>query len=133
MKLSFPTQLTTVNAHISVLRIGDAVAYYKDDELIFIHDSRDKVAFRFIACQLLITNSAKQTEMRRVFKISRSSLSGWVNGYKKGGAKSLCRITKSGLTTGIVHKKHSRRPKRTIENIIGETSSKRNVFSKIYL
>jgi hypothetical protein len=133
MKLSFPTKLTKVNAQFSVLRAADAVTYHKNGELIFIHDLGDKVAFRFIVCQLCITGAVTQAEIIRVFKISRSSLSGWINGYKKRGAKALYRITKSTLRAGVGQKRRSRKLTRSIDNVIGQAGSKRNSVSKIYL
>ncbi len=66
---SFPTELTKVNAHISVLKNENTVNYYNDNNPIYIHKASDKVAFRFIACQLYLAGLAKQTEIKSVFKM----------------------------------------------------------------
>ena len=134
MSLSFPTELTKVNSHISVVRIEDTVYYYKDNDHIYIHGAIDKVAFRFIACQLFITHLAKQTEIVKVFEISENSLIGWINSYKKAGAKSFYTITKKEIRARAVRKKRkqARKPKPKIGNIMGQMSSTKKIMRKIY-
>ena len=134
MSLFFPTELTKVNAHISVMRIEDTVYYYKDNDLTFIHEANDKVAFRFLACQLCITHLAKQTEIGKVFKISKKSLIRWINGYKKMGASFFYTIGKKDVRAREMRKKRTlaRIQKPKMENIIGVRSSAKEVKRKIY-
>ena len=89
MTLLFPTKLTKVNDCISVLKMDDVVAYFKNGKIFFIHKEDDKIAFRFIVCQLFILRFAKQTEIRKVFGISKNSIIGWVKEYNNEGAKSF--------------------------------------------
>lgn len=134
MKLSFPTELTKVNDQISVLKIEVTVYYYKDSDLIYTHKANDKIAFRFIVCQLFISRLANQTEMRKVFKTSKNSLIGWIKNYKKEGAQSFYRTRKKGLNETKMHRKRRQNQKSKIENIVGKTkATKRSAKRRIYL
>jgi len=133
MSLSFPTKLCKVNNRISVLRIKDMVYYYKDSDLIYAHKENDKIAFRFIVCQLFISHLAKQTEIKKLFKISRSSIALWIKNYKEEGAKSLYKVSNKGLKTVQINRKRRKKLNKT-ENIIAETNfTRKNETRKIHL
>jgi hypothetical protein len=95
MKLLFPTKLSKVNDCISVFRVNNEVNYFKNGEIFFIHKENDKISFRFIVCQLFKLRFAKQTEISRVFGISRNSIIGWVKEYNKNGANSFYKIRRN--------------------------------------
>ena len=94
-KLFFPTKWTKVSDCITILRDMDEVNYFKNGEFFYIHNVNDKIAFRFITCQLVKLRLAKQTEISKVFGISRNSIIGWLKEYNKNGAKSFYKVKRS--------------------------------------
>ena len=134
MELSFPARLTTINDKMSVWRKEDSVYYYMQKNLIFVHKSNDKIAFQFIICQLFLTRLAKQTEIIRTFKVSKSTIIRWIKKYRKEGTRGFLKITKRVKSDSLPKKRTKRRKRKEISNILGEESSiKKNGIKKLYL
>lgn len=110
MTLFFPTKWSKVSDCISVLRANGEVNYFIDGEIFFIHKENDTISFRFITCQLFKLRFAKQTEISRVFGISRNSIIGWLKEYNKNGASSFYKIRRKEKRN-ILSKKELKRIK----------------------
>lgn len=134
MGLSFPVELTTINDRVSVLRRDNFVYYYMQKNLIYIHKTSDKIAFQFIACQLVLSCLAKQTEIIRVFNVSKSSLIRWIKKYRQEGAKGFLRKNKRFKIEKLHKKGTKKRKRKKILNIVGETIAiQKNGIRKFFI
>jgi len=88
----FPSDVTTINRHLSFARREGRIYYFNGPMPVFSHEEKDWASFRMFTSQLVCDGNCSQAEIARAFGVSLISLKRYVKKYRQEGVKGFYAI-----------------------------------------
>jgi hypothetical protein len=84
-----PAGATQITKTLSVECVGDKWRYRTNMDLVFEHHKDDKASFRMITSSFILLGNCKNSDIQRVFSVSKSSVIRYKNKYREYGASAF--------------------------------------------
>jgi len=117
-----------LTSQISVHCSGAQWTYFLGMLPVFTHEARDKASFRMYTSQLYVEGHCQQTDIMRVFGVSKNSVIRSVATYRKGG---IAEFFKNARTRGPAVLKGETKEK--VQHLLDQGYSKEEVAKKLGL